>query len=225
MVINNPQFKNIQNNQGIALVIALVFLFVSTLLGVSALRTSLLNERMTLNSVQRDQALEAAEAALLAGEEFVADMSQEIIDATIDENIVARTRTPTAAATTCTALNGGVCVPSDFFDPSGPNNWDDIDSTGLQVWRTTGRHRTITDEISVLYDLNTTPKFIVEFLGFVRNAGDNGETACINPTILWQLSAWPYCSLDAAQFRITAFATSGNFDQTRVMLQTTYVVN
>ena len=223
--MKNLNFKNINNNQGIALIIALVFLFVSTLLGISALRTSLLNERMTLNSVQRDQALEAAEAAIFAGEAFVDEMSQEIIDATIDENIVARTRTPTAAAQTCTALNGGVCVPSELFDPNGPDNWDDIDNSGLQVWRTNGRHLTITDEISTLYDLNTAPRYIIEFLGYVRNAGDDGETACINPTIIWQLSEWPYCSLDAAQFRITAFATAGNFDQTRVMLQTTYVVD
>jgi len=228
--------KNIEYNQGISLVIALLFLFISTLIGITALRTSILNEKMSLNSLQREQALEAAEAALIAGEAFVEMMPQQIIDAVVTTDLTAQSRTVTSDAQTCTALNGGVCAPKDVFAPNSQfENWVDItgEADSLNVWSTNGRHFVLlNDTIITEYDLNTAPRYIIEFLGYIRRTDsdpdENIESQCITDTstsIAWQVTDWPYCSLDPAQFRITALATAGNLDETRVMLQTTYVVN
>lgn len=222
----NRPFKNFKNNQGISLVIALIFLFISTLIGVTALRTSILNEKMTLNSLQRERALEAAEAALLAGEADVAMSSSNIINAVFDD-INSQTRALTAGAQNCTALNGGVCAPHEFFNPDGFANWIDVpgNAESNNVWSDTDRHRELTDDITAENQLNTPPRYIIEFMGYVQNMGTEGDTLCVGPSEAWQLNSWPYCNLDPALFRITARATAGNNNQTTVMLQTTYVVN
>ena len=222
------QIPNFKHNQGIALFIALIFLFVSTLLGVTSLRSNMLNEKMTLNSVQREQALEAAEVAILAGEDFVENFSSQIIAAVITGTGV--NRVPTTAAKTCSANTGnagGICTPKEQSDDPGTNydNWMDItsDNNSLNVWSTTGRHRTVDDAIKNAYGLNTAPKYIIEFMGFIVD--NSGSSSCTGTAKSDQLTAWPYCEDDNAQFRITALATAGNYDETRVMLQTTFVVD
>lgn len=57
---------------GTALVVALVFLLLMTLIGVTAMQTTTLQERMAGNERDRNLAFQAAEAALRAGEEWVA---------------------------------------------------------------------------------------------------------------------------------------------------------
>ena len=219
-------FKNIEKTKGISLVIALIFLFISTLIGVTALRTSILNEKMTLNSLQRERALEAAEVALLAGEEFVENNAQEIINA-VFEDPNAQPRVLSTEAQTCTAFGGGVCAPKEFFNPDGFDNWVDFqgDANSLNVWSIDNRHRVLIDNITAENTLNVDPQYIIEFMGYVHNVGNLGNTLCTNPAEAWQLNDWPYCNLDSAQFRITSLATIGNNNQTGVMLQTTYVVN
>ena len=53
------------NQNGVALVISLIFLLVSTLLALSTLTSNVSEERMTRNNLQRQTAFEAAEVALL----------------------------------------------------------------------------------------------------------------------------------------------------------------
>lgn len=222
------------NNKGLALFIALIFLFVSTLLGINGLRTSLLNEKMSLNNIQREQALEAAEAALLAGETFVQGNALGIINAVVTNGSISVEPSVNAAGQDCTAFNGGVCAPVEVWDVNAGNtstskydHWRDItsDTRSNNVWSTAGRHRSLDDALKDEYGLVTAPKYIIEFMGYVGRAGNDGATACTAAGDLWQLDNWPYCTLDAAQFRVTALATSGNYDETRVMLQSTYVVN
>lgn len=57
--------------RGAALVVALVFLLVMTVLGVTSMRTTTLQERMAGNVGDNNLAFQAAEAALRAGEEFL----------------------------------------------------------------------------------------------------------------------------------------------------------
>ena len=54
--------------RGVALFIALVVLLIITLVGVSSLQSTRIEERMAANSLDRDTAFQAAEAALATGE-------------------------------------------------------------------------------------------------------------------------------------------------------------
>lgn len=59
------RFKALRSNQrGVTLIVALIFLAMLMLLGVTVARTSSLEERMAGNTRDRDLALQAAEAAL-----------------------------------------------------------------------------------------------------------------------------------------------------------------
>ena len=60
-----------QRQEGIALFIALVVLLIITVLGLSGLQTTTLEERMAASARDRDIAFQAAEAALAQGEAFV----------------------------------------------------------------------------------------------------------------------------------------------------------
>jgi type IV pilus assembly protein PilX len=62
-----------QQQTGAALVVSLMILLVMTLVGVSSLQTTALEERMASNTREREQAFEAAEAALRGAEEFIED--------------------------------------------------------------------------------------------------------------------------------------------------------
>lgn len=244
--MNDIQMKNLQNienNSGIALFISLVFLFISTLLGVTSLRSNFFNEKMTLNIIQREQAFEGAEVALLAGEQFIETFWNQIIAGVISGN--GTNRVVTTNGLNCEATvagGGGLCVPREQFFNDGntggtappsevrQHNWVDItgDSSSINVWSNNSRHRKLDDLLQSRYGFLSAPKYIIEFMGYIVDS--SGESLCassggiVNPMEA-ELALWPYCSIDNAQFRITALATSGNYDETRVMLQTTYVVD
>ncbi|MBD3893974.1 PilX N-terminal domain-containing pilus assembly protein [Hydrogenophaga sp.] len=60
-----------RRQQGAVLVVGLIILVVLTLMGVQAMRTNLVQERMASNMRDRNLAFQAAEAALRAGEAYV----------------------------------------------------------------------------------------------------------------------------------------------------------
>lgn len=60
-----------RRQEGVALFIALVILLIITVLGISGLQTTTLEERMAASARDRDIAFQAAEAALVQGEAFV----------------------------------------------------------------------------------------------------------------------------------------------------------
>lgn len=61
----------LQRQSGVALFIALVILLIITVLGISGLQTTTLEERMAAGARDRDLAFQAAEAALAEGEAFI----------------------------------------------------------------------------------------------------------------------------------------------------------
>ena len=63
--------SSLRRERGAALVVALVFLLVMTVLGVTSMRTTTLQERMAGNLQDKNLAFQAAEAALREGEEFL----------------------------------------------------------------------------------------------------------------------------------------------------------
>jgi len=68
--MNNPSI-GLKGQAGSALIVSLSILLVLTILGVSSLRTTSLEEKMAGNSRDAQTAFEAAEAALREGERFV----------------------------------------------------------------------------------------------------------------------------------------------------------
>lgn len=71
-----PLSRGMLNKQrGVVLIMALTILMVLTLIGVSAMKTSSLQERMSGNSRDYQIAFEAAEIALRAGEDYIKTIS------------------------------------------------------------------------------------------------------------------------------------------------------
>jgi len=67
------KYKNtMQKQQGIALVISLIMLLLMTLLSVSSMKSTILEEKMAGNYKNRNTAFQSAEAGLRAGETYLA---------------------------------------------------------------------------------------------------------------------------------------------------------
>ena len=111
---------------------ALAFLFVSTLLGVSSLRSNFFNEKMTLNTIQRAQALEAAEVAILKGEDFVESYYRDIVAGVVTGT--GADRAVTTNAKTCAITidgAGGICSAKEQSDSPGSRKRD---GSGASDW-------------------------------------------------------------------------------------------
>jgi type IV pilus assembly protein PilX len=63
--------RNTSAQRGSALIVSLVFLLLLTILGVTAMRSSVLQERMAGNTRDTNLAFQAAETALRAGENIL----------------------------------------------------------------------------------------------------------------------------------------------------------
>lgn len=103
-------FHTPKRQRGVTLVIVLLLLIVVTLLGLAAMRGSILQERMAGNVAARGMAFQAAEAALRVGEEYL------------------RVADPPVPASNCT---GGVCaMPVDGDAPAyeAANFWSNANN-------------------------------------------------------------------------------------------------
>lgn len=70
-----PSGQMTQNQSGAVLIVGLIVLLVMTILGVSALQTTVLQEKMTGNLRQTSLAFQAAEAGIQAGLSYIASQS------------------------------------------------------------------------------------------------------------------------------------------------------
>jgi len=127
--------------RGIALVMALVFLMLLTMLGITALNMTSLEEKMAGNTKDRDLAFQATESALLAG-----------------ENTVGSAIMVNAVVASATITNDGLHKSSTTSTPV----WDE--STG--VWSGSD-YRTYAG----LTKVAEQPKYIIEDLGQIQDKG------------------------------------------------------
>lgn len=123
--------------RGTALVMTLVFLVLLTMLGITAINTSTLEEKMAGNTKDQNLSFQAAETALRAAETWVES---------------------TTAATSLAANNA-----NGLYDPSTTVTewWDSIDwslSTGLVIYPGVPG----TPASGTLGDVRTRPKYIIE---------------------------------------------------------------
>lgn len=78
MSMESSGFQRVQANReqrGSALIISLIFLLLLTMIGVTSIQDSTLQERMAGNERDRNLAFQAAEAALREGEAFLREQS------------------------------------------------------------------------------------------------------------------------------------------------------
>ncbi len=143
---------------GAALIVSLIILVIVTLLGVSAIRSSLLEEKMAAHSYDRNLAFQAAETALRIGEAYVeANKPIPSYDDT-DDSCPA----DFAAINNC---NNGVCPPPD----------KDCESR----WEVTEFNGWIDAEVSLTLTSNA-PQYFIEYLGNTFPCSDGSPSDPMN---------------------------------------------
>lgn len=132
---NKRNLKLPQQQRGAVLIVGLIMLLVMTLLSVSSLSGSSLEERMASNYRDRQVAFQAAEVALRQGERLTASNTVK-----------------TAYSTACT---NGLCLGDLWDGLVYPEYW--TDST---VWSTPAKHITY-----AVTGITTPAKIIIEYMG------------------------------------------------------------
>jgi type IV pilus assembly protein PilX len=187
-----------QRQSGMSLFPALMFLLVLAVLGVSALNSTLMQEKMVSNTKDTNLAFQAAEAGLRDGE------------ADIERNKTIWT--PTSFSSACTS---GLCVP--------PSTWPSPSSLDISKaidWTNTGLTRTYGSQTAVplLPDVAAQPEYVIERIppppGLPATPGSSVGIGC-------GVSCPPPATGFA--YRLTVLAT-GARPETRVVLQSTYIV-
>lgn len=128
---------------GIALVMALVFLLLLTIIGIAALNTTSLEEKMAGNVKDRNLAFQAAESALSLGENWIYTQ--------IGKPVFPNNST-------------GLYVPN-----STTPNWDSVSWSGSSV--VTYPNTPTASGSGTLGKVNTQPKYIIEDMGETQESG------------------------------------------------------
>jgi type IV pilus assembly protein PilX len=187
-----------RHQAGMSLFPALMFLLVLAVLGISALNSTVMQEKMVSNAKDSNLAFQAAEAALR--------------DAEAD---VERNNTfwqPTSFTSTCT---GGLCNP--------PSTWPtpvSLDISKAIDWSNGALTRAYGSQTAApaLPDVATQPVYVIERIppppGLPATPGASIGMGCG--------AACPPASAGFA-YRLTVLATGARLE-TRVVLQSTYIV-
>lgn len=191
-----------RSNKGSVLIVSLVFLLLLTIVGVSAMNMTNLEEKMSGNFRDHDLAFQTAESALLDAEEFV-ETTFEIEQALTN---------PACTGTNCysSSGNGGLFFHGEFENSSTPvtsctagttKEWEDS-----AVWADSSKTRSIDTQVTGTVE---NARYIIEFRCFVPRDPTNADP---DPATYAQWSP---------SFRITAVA-SGSSTDAQVMLQSIY---
>ena len=213
-----------QNQQGLALVLSLIYLLVSTLLGVASMSATVVEERMSRNTLLQEKAFQVAELTLLAGEAHAKHNAQIIADSVLQQ--AAEKTNP--RANECV---DGYCLPVKFSAGLSATKVPIEHWNNPRVWATSGKFRSVSDSVISELGLVVKPKYIIEFLRYINVANDlkrcdtnnSGSSDEADYAHNWQTD-WPLCPRDEKEFRITAIGYAGNKGEVRVMLQSTFVV-
>lgn len=165
-----------QRQQGVSLLVVLILLIVMSILGVAVLRSSALQERMSANMLDRNEAMQAAETGLLVAE-------RTVIRGTFNGmwdggQTFAALRT--AAGMTC--AGNGYC---DFSDPNIPAKWElAAKPSEPTAWTTLAN--------------GARYGFVVEYLG--KAPGESSEVRGLCNT-----SSAPRYQCERPAFRVTSY--------------------
>lgn len=192
-----------KRSQGSVLIVSLIFLLLLTIVGVSAMNMTNLEEKMTGNFRDHDLAFQTAEAALLDAEAHVEDTFD------IDQALTspACTGTTTCYEATC---DGGLCFQGTLADSSNPvgsctagtiKEWENN-----AIWSNAAKTRSVDTQVTGTVQ---NARYIIEFRCFVPRDPTNANP---DENVFAQWSP---------AFRITALASGASTDA-QVMLQSIY---
>jgi type IV pilus assembly protein PilX len=137
--------------KGAVLVIGLLLLLILTIIGVTAMQMSRVQERMAGNTRDLNLAFQASEAALRNGENMIFNQAY---------------RPETCTTSPCNFWESGAMVGVE----NEPASW--WHSYAIE-YEEDGDHSSVTESLG---ELAEDPEFVVEWLGNVRGAGDSLTT-------------------------------------------------
>lgn len=130
-------FRSRSAQQGVTLIVSLIFMIVLTLFVTAGVRTTLMQERMSGYSWEQNMAFQAAEFGIRQGEDYVASYSPP----------------PTYMSSTCA---GGLCSKGNMPDWSSNTTWS---SGNYKTISATGAWLNMTPALAEM------PKYIIEHAG------------------------------------------------------------
>lgn len=136
--MKNLTLKNTKKQHGAVLVMALLMLFVLTLIGVSGMNTTTMEEKMSGNTRNRQLAFQSAESAVRAAE--------RLITLTVNNPI---------AQFSATGTNGMYSLGN------GPSSTDAVNNAWWSALTTTKR----IEYPSTIQDITSKPVYTIEYLG------------------------------------------------------------
>jgi type IV pilus assembly protein PilX len=201
----------INKQKGVVLLVSLVFLLIITIAGISAMRLSTVEEKMTGNFSDRNVAFQAAEAALRDGEAWIDQQNFS------DVNFLQGCTEALCFNSNC---DDGLCFGGDYTPGDCEVYVPDVSAgerdiyQDQEIWLENSRHRNATSDIDGAANDIEQAKYVVEFMCFVAKDPENPDAARFD-------SGQKYGPLWEAFYRVTALGYGRN-PNTRVMLQSTY---
>ncbi len=178
--------------QGVALFISLVMLLILTILGVSAVQTTALQERMSRNSIDNNLAFQAAESAVRDAEDFIEDNFNSLV--MFDD---------------AGAEAGGLYYDNEWNETP---NWENVDWELQQTCDDSSAPAGVMFATTEVPGVCVQPKFMIEHVKTVVSDQDR-----LNLDNIGQGTGTGRTQV----FRITALGTGGT-ESAHVMIQTTY---
>lgn len=189
-----------KKQSGAVLIVSLVILIIMTIIGLAAIRTSGMQEKMTSNIIDRQLAFQAAEFALRNGEKAIWEMEQETV--------------PKASPAPSDTIK--IWTEDGDIDPDLTNaqNWWQEPNRNLNWWQANGE--SIANNIDFSTDAGDfvileQPRYIFEYLEFVKDdlsLGTGGGSR--NGRVYYRITA-----------RASGAGAIGS-TQSRVLLQSTF---
>jgi type IV pilus assembly protein PilX len=165
-----------RHQQGVTLVVVLVLLVVMSVLGIAVLRSSAMQERMSANMRDRNEAMQAAETGLLQAQE-------DVIRGTFNAMWNGSSDFATLRGTKTCAGNG-LC---DRSDPNVPAQWETAPAAP-------------TNWVYMDPDDTSTPRYgyTVEYLGKAKGESSDVQGVC-------NTTSAPRYLCERPMFRVTAY--------------------
>lgn len=186
--------------KGSVIIISLVMLFLLTIVGITGIQISSLEERMSGNFRDHELAFQSAESALSEAEAWIENTNFSTTD------FQANCTSGQCFTSTC---NNGFCFDGAFPTTGAPvrscsvgmtKPWED-----WSLWADNSKYKTVTS----LTGISSQAKYIIEFRCFMA-IDDTKSDANTNISAEWAYS-----------FRVTTLSAGATADS-KVMLQTTY---
>jgi type IV pilus assembly protein PilX len=144
--------------QGAVLVVSLSILLILSLISITAVRNTTLQERMAGNALDLNAAFQSSESALRVGENWLQSLIEEPVRA--DQ------------FTTGCGSGGKHCIweKNKLFEAAGVTSY-----TSNQVWSLTSGAGITQLAADTIPDVSEQPRYVVEFIDFIRDGMNLGQ--------------------------------------------------